>query len=721
MRWQGQELGVSDAAALPGLEQLNGLVRSVTTPEFAGVTFHEVLCKSALNRVPSASAMPFDWTVNPYRGCSHACVYCVSPDTLVLCADGRQRRIDELTIGQEIIGTEQSGDYRRYVRTEVRAKWTTRKRAYRVTLADGTELVASGDHRFLTERGWKHVIGAMSGSDQRPYLTTSNRLMGFGLGGRATLGPRLGGEFRRGYLSGMIRGDGMLFHRSYTSPSRTRELHLFRLALADTEALDRTRRLLADEGVPTRTRPFAPASATRRAMTAIHSARRADVATIETIVAVPPLRTSAWHAGFLAGIFDAEGSCSRGILRISNKDPELLQLIQDALDAHRFPHVLEPLRSNGVRSVRLSGGLPIRQRFFRLTEPAITRKLDIVGTAVKTVADLKIVSIEDLGHDIDMVDITTGTGDFVANGVISHNCFARGTHEYLELDAGRDFDTQVVVKVNVADVLQKELRRGSWQHDPVMLGTNTDPYQRAEGRYKLMPGIVSALTESGTPFSILTKGTLLRRDLPMLKDAGAAVHVTLAMSIAVFDDELQHLIEPGTPNATARLETVRAATEAGFRVTVFLMPIIPHLTDSIAAIDHALSRIKAAGAVRVVYGALHLRPGAKEWFLQWLAERHPELVSSYRGLYPGVTTTAPKAYRAWLAKRVRPLLRVHGLDGSAEDESPRGTPVAGLADRAEARSAPPIITTSRGRAAATSLRAAAARVAPGEEASARLF
>ncbi len=193
MRWQGQELGVADAAALPGLENLNGLVRSVSTPEFAGVTFHEVMCKSALNHVPGASAMPFDWTVNPYRGCTHACTY----------------------------------------------------------------------------------------------------------------------------------------------------------------------------------------------------------------------------------------------------------------------------------------------------------------------------------------------------------CFARGTHEYLDLDAGRDFDTQIVVKINVADVLQKELRRGTWQRDPVMLGTNTDPYQRAEGRYRLMPEIVGALTESGTPFSILTKGTLLRRDLPLLQDAAASVRVSLAMSIAVFDDALQ--------------------------------------------------------------------------------------------------------------------------------------------------------------------------------------
>ncbi|NKF31071.1 radical SAM protein, partial [Pseudomonas sp. BGM005] len=144
------------------------------------MTFHEVLSKSALNHVPGASRMPFAWTINPYRGCSHACVYCLSPDTLILCGDGRQRPLRSLEIGDEIIGTERRGSYRRYVRTTIQAKWTTKKQAYRVTLADGTTLVASGDHRFLTERGWKHVANADSG--QRPHLTTNNRLVGFGVG-----------------------------------------------------------------------------------------------------------------------------------------------------------------------------------------------------------------------------------------------------------------------------------------------------------------------------------------------------------------------------------------------------------------------------------------------------------------------------------------------------------------------------------------------------------
>ncbi|KDA05452.1 DNA repair photolyase [Microbacterium sp. CH12i] len=255
-------------------------------------------------------------------------------------------------------------------------------------------------------------------------------------------------------------------------------------------------------------------------------------------------------------------------------------------------------------------------------------------------------------------------------------CFARGTHEYLDLDGGGDFDSQIVVKVNVAETLQKELRRGSWRHESVALGTNTDPYQRAEGRYKLMPDIIRALAESGTPMSILTKGTLIRRDIPLLVDAAKLVPIEIQMSIAMYDDELQHSIEPGTPSTQARLDTVRALADSGFRVGVFLMPILPHLTDSVAAIDHALRRISESGADHVIYGALHLRAGVKPWFLQWLEREHPQLSSSYRALYPGASANAPKEYRKWLANRVRPLIRAYGLETrhSAGDSPTRHMP-----------------------------------------------
>lgn len=260
-------------------------------------------------------------------------------------------------------------------------------------------------------------------------------------------------------------------------------------------------------------------------------------------------------------------------------------------------------------------------------------------------------------------------------------CFARPSHAYLDLDAGTDFDTQVIVKVNVAEALKRELARPSWAGEHVALGTNTDPYQRAEGRYRLMPGIISALAEAGTPFSILTKGTLLRRDLPLLVDAATSVDVQLAMSIAIFDDDLQSSMEPGTPTASARLATVEAAANAGFRVSVFMMPILPFLTDGADRLDAALDRIKGAGAAQVTYSGLHLRPGVKEWYARWLNTHRPDLTPKYKALY-GEGAYAPKEYRTHLASVIRPLIAKHGL---AQDVSAPETPRP--AARSEARDA----------------------------------
>lgn len=251
-------------------------------------------------------------------------------------------------------------------------------------------------------------------------------------------------------------------------------------------------------------------------------------------------------------------------------------------------------------------------------------------------------------------------------------CFARNTHTYLDLDAGKDFDSQIIVKVNVAEVLEKELAKPSWGHHPVALGTNTDPYQRAEGRYRLMPGIIAALAASGTPFSILTKGSLLRRDLPLLQEASEHVPVDISMSIAIYDDELQQAVEPGTPSTAARLATVKAVREAGLSCAVFLMPILPYLTDSIAHLDRALRLVAESGAGSLVYSALHLRPGAREWYLAWIAREHPELVTRYADMYRG-GSYAPKEYRTWLAARIQPLLRAHGLD-----RPPRLDPATGV-------------------------------------------
>ena len=243
MRWDSQRVEREKGRSLPGLDVER--VRTFDAPEALGINFHEVRAKSALNKVPG-DYLPFNWTVNAFRGCTHACVYCQGGETPVLMADGRSKAIAELRVGDRIYGTARGSRYRHYVPTEVLAHWETYKEAYRVTLEDGTELIASGDHRYLSRRGkWKHVIGAQQGLLQRPHLTLNDELMGVG---RFARGPDTDAPaYRKGYLCGLIRGDGNLGTYPDRRPNRSAStLYRFRLALADFEALRRAREYLAE-------------------------------------------------------------------------------------------------------------------------------------------------------------------------------------------------------------------------------------------------------------------------------------------------------------------------------------------------------------------------------------------------------------------------------------------------------------------------------------------
>jgi DNA repair photolyase len=252
-------------------------------------------------------------------------------------------------------------------------------------------------------------------------------------------------------------------------------------------------------------------------------------------------------------------------------------------------------------------------------------------------------------------------------------CYARSTHTWLEFDAGKDFDTQIVVKVNAAHVLRRELGRSSWTHELVALGTNTDPYQRAEGRYRLMPGIISALADSKTPFSILTKGTLLRRDLPLLMAAKRQVQVRLGVSIAILDPDLQQSLEPGAPSTRARLDLVTAIADAGFDCHVMVAPALPGLTDSAGGLNDLLAAIAQAGARSATVLALTMRPGAREWFFGWLRRNRGDLLPYYAGLYAN-RTNPPASYQASLAARAGPLLAAHGLAFGGDDPAPEVVP-----------------------------------------------
>ncbi len=455
-------------------------VRTFDTPEFRGMTFLEVDAKTALNRV---RGMGFSWSINPYRGCSHACSYCAGGETPILMADGATTTLADVRPGDAVIGTVGEGAARRYTVTRVLDHWSVSKPAYRVTLADGSELVTSGDHRLLSERGWAHVAGGAA-SCRRPRLSAGDRLLG---------------------------------------PGR-----------------------------------FALASA-------------------------------------------------------------------------------------------------------------------VAGAAVNGKATLRVAAIEPLAVELPLYDITTGTGDYIANGVVSHNCFARPTHAYLNLSPLGDFERTIVVKTNVAEVLRRELARRTWRGEHVAMGTNTDPYQRAEGRYRLMPDIVGALADARTPFSILTKGTLITRDLDALRAAAELAPVSAAFTIGMLDEALWRDAEPGTPSPLARLAAVRALNDAGIPTGVMLAPIMPGLNDDPGQLAELVDRAAAAGATHITPIVLHLRPGVREVFWPWLVARHPELVARYEALYR--RSEASAEYRnevcAFVAQRRRDAWKRHGRPAQPS-ASPRG-------------------------------------------------
>jgi DNA repair photolyase len=650
VRWSNLTIGDEEQQTLPGYRD-PAAVRRFEAPEALDTRFYEVHAKSVLNRVPEKSRMPFRWTINPYRGCAHACTYCAEGHTRVLMADGRTTRIADIEIGDAIYGTVREGTSRRFRATRVLDKWSSIKPGYAVTLEDGTEIVASADHRFLTARGWKHVIGAEQGPLQRPHLTLNSKMMG--PGGFAPM-PEVNHEYRRGYLCGLIRGDGHLGSYSYSRPRRTTDaVYRFRLALTDSEALARARNYLSSFEVGTTEFLFAKAAGDHRAVNAIRTYTRGNVERITQLIRWPVMPTLSWTKGFLAGIFDAEGSCGRQALRIANTDQDILAWTGACMSRLGFEHVVErTANANGLTCIRLRGGLPERMRFFLSTDPAITRKRSIDGAAVKTNAKLRVTSIRPLGKVMRMYDITTGTGDFIADGVVSHNCFARPTHKYLDFNAGRDFEKEIVVKVNAPEVLRAELARPSWKREHVAMGTNTDPYQWVEGRYRLMVGIWEALRDAANPCSVLTKSPLLLRDLDLMLQIAQRTSITACLSIPTLDEKAWRATEPHTPNPRARLEAVAELNRAGIPTGVLIAPLMPGINDAPHQVEPLLELANEAGATSVGGVALHLRGEVRGIFMDWLRAQRPDLLPRYQELYRR-GAYAPKEERERLSRMVR--------------------------------------------------------------------
>jgi len=212
-------------------------------------------------------------------------------------------------------------------------------------------------------------------------------------------------------------------------------------------------------------------------------------------------------------------------------------------------------------------------------------------------------------------------------------CFARPTHRYLDFDAGRDFEREIVVKVNAPELLRAGLARASWQGEHVALGTNTDPYQWVEGRYKLMPGIWEAMRDAANPCSVLTKSPLLLRDLPLMRAIAARTDFSAALSVPTLDERAWRATEPHTPSPRARLEAVAELTHAGIRTGVLIAPLMPGINDSPEQVAPILELASEAGAAYVTGIALHLRGEVRDLFFDWLRAHRPDLIGVYESLY----------------------------------------------------------------------------------------
>jgi DNA repair photolyase len=249
-------------------------------------------------------------------------------------------------------------------------------------------------------------------------------------------------------------------------------------------------------------------------------------------------------------------------------------------------------------------------------------------------------------------------------------CYARVTHTYMDMNAGRDFETKIVVKVNAPELLRKQLSNPRWKGESIAMGTATDPYQRAEGRYRLMPKIIRALIDYRNPFSILTKGTLILRDLELLQEAASVVDVSTALSIPTQDTDAWRRSEPGTPHPRKRIEAVAKLNDSGVPCGVMIAPILPGITDGPDQLMEAVRMAVDAGATFVTPILLHLRPVVREEYMGWLAAEYPGLVKRYEEMY-AENAYGPKADRNALQQRIR------GLVAAAGGLRPRTAPANG--------------------------------------------
>lgn len=515
---------------------------------------------------------------NPYRGCGHKCAYCLDGGTLVQMADGTTKAIKDIEVGDEVVGIFDTGENNRawnnrITVTTVLAKVVSQKEAYKITLEDGNVVICSADHRWLTDRGWKYTVGSMSGDARRPYLTINNSIRK--LSG-ATLTPELTSDYRAGYLAGMISGDANLAVYDYSDRKRPSGKtvgvqYRFRLALKDQQAIQRSKEYLGYFGVEVNEFEFQHEREPLLAIGTTSPTRH------EKIKSIADQRSGSkeWLRGWLAGIFDAEGSHGQQALRIHNTDEGILNTTCEALFDHNFEYTRED-REDHASSIRILGGRDATIRFWQLTNPCISRKFDLEGTALR--GSSKVVSIEAMGEVRKMYDIMTGTENFVANGLVSHNCYVP---KVLRMTRP-DFDAGAEPRKDFLRLLERDAKKYKAMGitEQVMLSFTTDPYHPFDN--SLTRDVLKMLQAYGLGICTLTKGgSRALRDLDLFRPEQDA----FASTLTSLDDAFSLKWERGAALPGDRVATLKRFHDAGIFTWVSLEPTLD-TESSLAIIEH---------------------------------------------------------------------------------------------------------------------------------------